>query len=70
MRSFPLATIGVVLVLSTAIANGLSLAGSLWQCTRVSDRSLFVITFYPGGSVGGGELENGEVSPYIFEPPR
>jgi hypothetical protein len=26
-----------------------------------------VITFYPGGGVGGGELENDEVSPYIFD---
>jgi hypothetical protein len=29
-----------------------------------------VITFYPGGGVGGGELENGEVSPYIFDASR
>jgi hypothetical protein len=48
----------------------MSLAGSLWQCTRASDRSQFVITFYPGGGVGGGELENGEVSPYIFDASR
>jgi hypothetical protein len=53
-----------------AIADGLSLAGSLWQCTRASDRSLFVITFYPGGGVGGGEFENDEVSPYIFDASR
>jgi hypothetical protein len=67
MRSFLLATIAVVLAPSTAVADGVSLAGSLWQCTRVSDRSLFVIKFYPGGGVGGGEFENGEVSPYIFD---
>ena len=67
MRGFLLAAIGVVLVSSTAIADGLSLAGSHWQCTRTSDRSQFVITFYPGGGVGGGEFENGEVSPYIFD---
>ncbi|QRM35441.1 hypothetical protein [Microvirga sp. VF16] len=67
MRSFLLATIGVVLASPTALADGLSLAGSLWQCTRASDRSQFVITFYPGGGVGGGELENDEVSPYIFD---
>jgi hypothetical protein len=70
MRSFLLATFGVVLASSTAAADGVSLAGSLWQCTRVSDRSLFVITFYPGGGVGGGELENDEVSPYIFDASR
>jgi hypothetical protein len=29
-----------------------------------------VITFYPGGGVGGGELQNGEVSPYIFDASR
>ena len=67
MRSFLLATIGIVLASPPAIADGLSFAGSLWQCTRASDRSQFVITFYPGGGVGGGELENGEVSPYIFD---
>ncbi|WP_114948831.1 hypothetical protein [Microvirga calopogonii] len=67
MRSFLLAMIGVVLASPPATADGLSLAGSLWQCTRASDRSQFVITFYPGGGVGGGEFENGEVSPYIFD---
>jgi hypothetical protein len=29
-----------------------------------------VITFYPGGGFGGGELENDEVSPYIFDASR
>jgi hypothetical protein len=29
-----------------------------------------VITFYPGGGVGGGELTNGEVSPYILDASR
>ena len=48
----------------------MSLAGSLWQCTRATDQSQFVITFYPGGGVGGGEFENGEVSPYIFDASR
>ncbi|MEE1613742.1 hypothetical protein [Microvirga sp. CF3016] len=52
------------------MADGMSLAGSLWQCTRASDRSQFVITFYPGGGVGGGELQNDEVSPYIFDASR
>jgi hypothetical protein len=67
MRSLLLAAIGIVLVSPTAVADGMSLAGSLWQCTRSTDKSQFVITFYPGGGVGGGELENGEVSPYIFD---
>ena len=48
----------------------MSLAGSLWQCTRSTVRSQFVITFYPGGGVGGGEFENSEVSPYIFDASR
>ena len=70
MRSFLLTTIGIVLASATAKADGLSLAGSLWRCTRAPDRSEFVITFYPGGGVGGGEFENGEVSPYIFDASR
>ena len=70
MRSSLLAAIGIVLVSQTAMADGLSLAGSLWQCTRASDRTQFVITFYPGGGVGGGELEADEVSPYIFDASR
>jgi len=65
-----LAAIGVVLVPLSTLADGMSLAGSLWQGTRASDQSQFVITFYPGGGVGGGELENDEVSPYIFDASR
>lgn len=63
---------GAVLVLLSAgaSADGASLAGSLWQCTRASDRSQFVIAFYPGGGVGGGELQDEEVSPYIFDASR
>jgi hypothetical protein len=67
MRSLLLAAIGIVLVPSSTLADGMSLAGSLWQCTRSSNGSQFVITFYPGGGVGGGEFENSEVSPYIFD---
>ncbi len=70
MHSLLLAAIGIVLMPSGALADGISLAGSLWQCTRSSDQSQFVITFYPGGGVGGGELENDEVSPYIFDASR
>jgi hypothetical protein len=70
MRGILLATIGIVFGPAATLADGLSLAGSLWQCTRASDRSQSVITFYPGGGVGGGELENGEVSPYIFDASR
>jgi hypothetical protein len=65
-----LAVIGIVLVAPAAVADGMSLAGSLWQCTRSTDQSQFVITFYPGGEVGGGELQNNEVSPYIFDASR
>jgi hypothetical protein len=70
MRSFLHAVIGIALASPMAIADGLSLAGSLWQCTRASDQSQFVITFYPGGGVGSGELQAEEVSPYIFDASR
>jgi hypothetical protein len=70
VRKLLLAVIGIVLGAPVAVADGMSLAGSLWQCTRSSDQSQFVITFYPGGGVGGGELENAEVSPYIFDASR
>jgi hypothetical protein len=56
MRSVLPAVIGIVLASQSAIADGFGLSGSLWQCTRASDRSLFVITFYPGGGVGVGSL--------------
>jgi hypothetical protein len=70
MRGLLLAAIGIVLVSRAAVADGMNLAGSIWQCTRSSDQSQFVITFYPGGGVGGGEFQNGEVSPYIFDASR
>ena len=70
MRALLLAAIGSVVLSPAAVADGINLAGSLWQCTRSSDQSRFVITFYPGGGVGGGEFENGEVSPYIFDASR
>lgn len=69
MRALLLAAIGIALMPSCALADGMNLAGSLWQCTRSSDQSQFVITFYPGGGVGGGEFED-EVSPYIFDASR
>ncbi len=70
MRALLLAAIGSVVLSPAAVADGINLAGSLWQCTRATDQSQFVIIFYPGGGVGGGELENGEVSPYIFDASR
>ena len=70
MRALLLAAICSVVLSPAAVADGVNLAGSLWQCTRATDQSQFVITFYPGGGVGGGELENGEVSPYIFDASR
>jgi hypothetical protein len=60
----------ILILLSMGAADGASLAGSLWRCTRASDHSQFVITFYPGGGVGGGELQDEEVSPYIFDASR
>jgi hypothetical protein len=70
MRGFLTVMIGIVVVSSAALADGMSLAGSLWHCTRATDQSQFVITFYPGGGVGGGEFQNDEVSPYIFDASR
>ncbi|MFC1456502.1 MULTISPECIES: hypothetical protein [Microvirga] len=70
MRALLLAAIGSVVLSPAAVADGMNLAGSLWQCTRSSDQSQFVITFYPGGGVGGGEFEHDEVSPYIFDASR
>ena len=70
MRSLLLAAIGYALVSPAVMADGMALAGSLWQCTRSSNGSQFVITFYPGGGVGGGEFQNDEVSPYIFDASR
>ncbi len=70
MRALLLVAFGISLTPSAGLADGMSFAGSLWQCTRANDRSQFVITFYPGGGVGGGELDAGEVSPYIFDASR
>jgi len=70
MRVLLFAGIALSLLLSGALADGTSLSGSLWLCTRTTDRSQFVITFYPGGGVGGGEMQDGEVSPYVFDASR
>ncbi len=67
MRVLPSLAFALLLISSDALAENASLAGSLWRCTRDTDRSQFVITFYPGGGVGGGELQKGEVSPYIYD---
>jgi hypothetical protein len=70
MRALLGAGIALILGTSGTLADGVPLAGSLWQCTRATDKSQFVITFYPGGGVGGGELQNEEVSPYVFDASR
>jgi hypothetical protein len=59
----------IVLALTSfsVLADGAELAGSIWMCTRAKGGSQFVITFYPGGGVGGGEFQDGEVSPYVFD---
>jgi hypothetical protein len=67
MRALLTVGIASLVVSPGALADGLPLAGSLWHCTRASDRSQFVITFYPGGGVGGGEMQDGDVSPYVFD---
>src|SRR5918998_4807935 len=66
MRALLTVGIAILVVSPGALADGSTLAGSLWRCTRASDKSQFVITFYPGGGVGGGELQDGQVSPYVF----
>jgi hypothetical protein len=53
-----------------AQAAPISLSGTLWMCTRATDASQFVITFYPDRGVGGGEFQAGEVSPYVFDTSR
>jgi hypothetical protein len=70
MRAFLTVGIAILVVSPGALADGSTLAGSLWRCTRATDRSQFVITFYPGGGVGGGEMQDGEVSPYVFDASR
>jgi hypothetical protein len=67
MRAFLTVGIAILVVSPGALADGSTLAGSLWRCTRATDRSQFVITFYPGGGVGGGEMQDGKVSPYVFD---
>lgn len=61
--------IGIALLAASsgAFADTPSLAGSYWRCTRGSDQSQFIIVFYRTGGVGGGELQAGEVSPYIYD---
>lgn len=67
MRVLPSLAAALLLISSDALADTTSLAGSLWRCTRSTDRTQFVITFYQGGGVGGGELAAGKVSPYIYD---
>jgi hypothetical protein len=67
MRVLPSLAAALLLISSDALAGSASLAGSLWRCTRATDRTQFVITFYPSGGVGGGEVEAGKVSPYIYD---
>jgi hypothetical protein len=66
MRNLLALSLTMILMAPGAGAESPRLAGSLWLCTRASDNSQFVITFYPGG-VGGGEVQGGEVNPYMFD---
>src|SRR5690242_13167748 len=70
MRRLLVAILGVTFAFSGAHADGMDLAGSMWACTRARDGSRFVIVFYPGGGVGGGETDGSEVSPYVFDASR
>jgi hypothetical protein len=67
MRMILGACVALALASSGVLADGADLAGSLWMCSRAKDGSQFVITFYPGGGVGGGEFQDDEVSPYVFD---
>jgi len=58
---------GFMLPIQESRADGISLAGSLWRCTQAADKSQLIIAFYPGGGVGGGEIRDGKVFPYIFD---
>jgi hypothetical protein len=70
MRALVAAGIAIILASSGLLADAPTLAGSLWRCTRAADKTQFIIAFYPGGGVGGGELFGGEVSPYVFDASR
>ncbi len=44
MKCILLAAIGIFVMPPIALADGVSLAGSLWRCTRASDQSQPVLT--------------------------
>ncbi|MBZ6078765.1 hypothetical protein [Microvirga puerhi] len=70
LKSLPCSAVAVILTMTGALANGPTLAGSLWNCTRARDGSQFLIAFYPDGGVGGGEIDRSVVSPYVFDASR
>lgn len=70
LKTLPGATLATMLASAGALADGMTLTGSMWNCTRERDGSQFIIVFYPDGGVGGGELGGGEVSPYVFDASR
>jgi len=47
-------------------AKDAPLSGTYWLCKRATDASQFLIAFFPGGGVGGGEIDGEEVIPYIY----
>ncbi|MDF2811105.1 MAG: hypothetical protein K0S56_2136 [Microvirga sp.] len=72
MNRLPAAIVALFLTLpaAAAAADGGSLSGTLWHCSRASDQSRFVMVFHADGGVGGGEIHNGAVSPYLFDTSR
>ncbi|KAB0267863.1 hypothetical protein [Microvirga brassicacearum] len=70
MNRLPAAIVALFLTLPAGAANGASLSDTLWHCSRASDQSRFVIVFHADGGVGGGEIQNGAVSPYLFDTSR
>lgn len=70
MKRLSGAILATFLASSGALADGANLTRTMWTCTRARDGSQFLIAFYPGGGVGGGEMERREVSPYVFDASR
>ncbi|WP_246179386.1 hypothetical protein [Microvirga thermotolerans] len=70
LKRLSAASLAAMLMPAAALADETALAGSMWTCTRARDGSQFLIVFYPDGGVGGGEVDKGAVSPYVFDASR
>ncbi|MCB8823259.1 hypothetical protein [Microvirga rosea] len=67
LKSLSGAVVVALMAPSPALADGVTLAATLWDCVRARDNSRFLIMFYPDGGVGGGEVDKGVVTPYAFD---